>query len=113
MRRASEIAAGALKVAKEVARPGTSTQEIDRQAEQFILGFPGAWPAFKGYRGYQFATCLSVNSEVVHGLPSAKKILKEGDLLSIDVGVKLAGFHGDVAQTVPVGRISKEKARLI
>lgn len=112
MARAAQIAAGALKILKEMARPGVSTLEMDQKAEEVILK-NGGTPSFKGYRGYQFSTCLSRNEEVVHGLPDAKKILVEGDLLSIDVGVKLEGFHGDVAETIAIGRVSEEALDLM
>ncbi|MBD3265045.1 type I methionyl aminopeptidase [bacterium] len=90
----------------EILEPGITTAEVDRAAEKTIRGF-GAKPVFKGYRGYPYATCISINEEVVHGFPSERKIV-EGDLVSIDIGVKYRGYIGDSARTIPVGGISKD-----
>ena len=92
-------------------KPGTTTLQIDRWIGEFIKK-RGAISAFRGYRGYPADSCISVNEEVVHGIPSNRK-LKEGDIVSIDVGVKLNGYYADAARTFPVGKISLEKARLI
>jgi methionyl aminopeptidase len=92
-------------------KPGVTTADLDRLAEEFIIG-EGAIPAFKGYRGYPATLCTSVNEEVVHGIPSARR-LEEGDIIGIDVGAIVEGFYGDAAVTLPVGRISDEAARLI
>jgi methionyl aminopeptidase len=81
-------------------------------AEEFIIG-EGAIPAFKGYRGYPATLCTSVNEEVVHGIPSARRRLEEGDIIGIDVGAIVEGFYGDAAVTLPVGRVSEEAARLM
>lgn len=100
-----------LALAREV-RPGVSTLELDQVAERFIRG-QGGEPAFLGYRGYPASVCASVNEEVVHGIPSAKRILKEGDVISLDIGVKKAGFYADAARTFPVGTIGPELQRLL
>lgn len=112
MKQASKIALKALLASKEMARVGARAAEIDKKAEKIILENGGV-PAFKGYRGYQYSTCLSVNEEVVHGIPYPDKVLKEGDILGIDVGVKLDGFFGDVAETVAVGELNSQAARLL
>jgi methionyl aminopeptidase len=95
----------------EITEPGITTAEIDRIAEKTIRGF-GAKPVFKGYRGFPYATCISINEEVVHGFPSERQV-KEGDLISIDIGVKYRGFIGDSARTIPVGLISEEASNLL
>jgi methionyl aminopeptidase len=95
------------------AKPGVSTQELDRIAEEFIRRHPGARPSFKGLYDFPATLCTSINQEVVHGIPSARRILKEGDLLSVDVGVWLDGLHADSAATFPVGRVSPEAERLL
>ncbi|MGE5179108.1 MAG: type I methionyl aminopeptidase [Bacteroidota bacterium] len=100
-----------LLLGKEV-RPGISTGELDRMAEEYIRS-QGGEPSFKGYRGYPASICASINEEVVHGIPNGKRIVKDGDVLSLDIGVKRAGFHGDAARTVPVGAISEAARRLL
>jgi len=92
-------------------QPGITTLELDRMAEEYILKHK-AVPAFKGYRGYPATLCTSVNEVVVHGIPSTQ-VLKEGDLISIDVGAVLDGYYGDAARTYPVGSVSREVERLI
>ena len=94
-----------------MAQPGVTTLEVDMAAEKMIRD-AGALPTFKGYHGFPFSICASVNEQVVHGFPSAYA-LKEGDIFSIDVGATLEGFVGDTATTVPVGRVSEELLRLI
>lgn len=91
--------------------PGVMTQELDRVAEEFILS-KGATPAFKGYRNYPATLCISINEEVVHGIPGPRR-LKEGDIVSIDVGVNLNGYYGDAAITLPVGKVDPEAKRLL
>ncbi len=93
-------------------QPGVSTLELNRVAEEFILSH-GALPAFKGYQGYPAATCISVNEVVVHGIPSAKCILKEGDIVSVDVGTFMKGFVGDSAYTFAVGEVADEVRQLM
>lgn len=92
--------------------PGISTGELDALAERLIVD-AGAKPAFKGYHGYPATICASVNEEVIHGIPSKTRVLKEGDVISIDVGASLNGYFGDSAVTLPVGTISKEAATLL
>lgn len=94
-------------------RPGCSTQELDRFAEGFIRDHQGAEPAFKGLYGFPATLCTSVNDEVVHGIPSARRRLKEGDLVSVDCGVKLNGFYADAAITVGVGEVSAQAHHLL
>lgn len=106
------LAAAHAEVAKHI-RPGISTLEIDRVAEDFIRSHDGAVPAFKGLYGFAGSACLSINEEIVHGIPSPKRILKEGDLLSVDIGVKYEGMYTDSAYTHGVGRIDEEAERLL
>ncbi|OLD65953.1 MAG: type I methionyl aminopeptidase [Acidobacteria bacterium 13_1_40CM_2_68_5] len=91
---------------------GVTTADLDRLAER-LCREAGVKPAFKGYRGYPCVLCTSVNEEVVHGIPSSKKALKEGDIVGLDFGVVLGGYYGDAAVTVPVGRISREAGELL
>jgi methionyl aminopeptidase len=94
-------------------RPGASTAELDRFAEEFIVGHAGAVPAFKGLYGFPASLCISVNHEVVHGIPSTRRRLAEGDVVSVDCGVKLDGFYADAAVTLPVGQVAPETDRLL
>jgi methionyl aminopeptidase len=94
-------------------RPGISTGELDEVAEAFIRSHEGAIPAFKGLYGFPGSICASVNSEIVHGIPSKKRVLKEGDIISIDVGVGYKGYFTDSATTVPVGEVGAEAQRLL
>ena len=111
MKEACVIAAGALKAAGAAVEPGISTEEIDRIAHNFITK-NGAIPTFKGYNGYPAATCISINDEVIHGIPSKKRIIKAGDIVSIDVGATFNGYVGDNAATYAAGDISPEAQRL-
>ena len=111
MKEACVIAAGALKAAGEAVEPGVSTEEINRIAHNFITK-NGAIPTFKGYNGYPAATCISINDEVIHGIPSKKRIIKAGDIVSIDVGATFNGYVGDNAATFAAGDISPEAQRL-
>ncbi|MBQ4506425.1 MAG: type I methionyl aminopeptidase [Firmicutes bacterium] len=95
-----------------IIQPGVSTKEIDRWVEEFILSHDMK-PAFKGYGGFPASACISVNEEVVHGIPSKKRILKEGDIVSVDLGTIYKDYYSDAARTYPVGKISEENARLI
>lgn len=95
-----------------MALPGVSTLDLDKYAEQSIRD-RGGEPAFKGYRGFPATLCASINDEVVHGIPSPNRALEDGDIVSLDLGVKLEGFYGDSAITVPVGRVAAEKTRLM
>ena len=111
MRRAGKITAAARALAGEMVKPGVTTQEIDKAGEAFIRQ-QGAVPSFLGYSGYPASACISVNDEVIHGIPG-KRVLQEGDIVSIDVGAFIGGFHGDCAATFACGQISEEAQRLI
>jgi len=94
-------------------RPGRTTAELDALAEEFIRSHPGATPAFKGLYGFPGSVCISVNHEIVHGIPSRRRVLEAGDIVSLDVGVKYEGMYTDAAATVAVGEISEESRRLL
>lgn len=111
MAEACRIVAETLAELKRSVEAGISTKELDRLAEDFIIR-RGAVPAFKGYRGYPATICSSVNEQVIHGIPSERRLL-EGDIIGIDLGVQYKGFYGDAAITLPVGRISEQAQRLI
>lgn len=93
--------------------PGASTLELDRFCEEYITSHAGAVPAFKGLYGFPGSACISINEEVVHGLPSAHRVLQEGDIVSVDVGVRLGGWYTDAARTFAVGEVTAEAARLL
>jgi len=112
IRESARIVARCLATLAPEVRPGVSTLALDRLAEEFIRA-EGGEPAFKGYRGFPASICASVNEEVVHGIPSAKRVLRDGDVISIDVGVRKDGWYGDAARTFPVGTIPPEAARLL
>ena len=112
MKEACRISAGALRVAGEAVKPGVSTAEIDRIAYEYIIS-QGAEPNFLNLYGFPATACISVNDEVIHGIPSKERILKEGDIVSIDLGAKKHGFNGDNAATFACGKISAEAQRLI
>lgn len=112
MREAGRISAMALKLAGEAVRPGVSTFEIDAIARKYIES-QGATPNFLGLYGFPATACISINNEVIHGIPCKKRILKEGDIVSIDLGAKKNGYNGDNAATFAVGAISDEAQRLI
>lgn len=111
MRKACQISAEALKVAGEAVKPGVTTYEIDRIAYNYIKK-QGAEPNFLNYNGFPATACISINDEVIHGIPSKKRVLKEGDIVSIDLGAKVNGYNGDNAATFAVGSISEEAKRL-
>lgn len=111
MRRAGRLVAEVHAFLQKFIRPGITTKELDRLAEDFILKNNGR-PAFKGYNGFPASICTSINNEVVHGIPGLKK-LKDGDIISIDVGVIVDGYYGDSAITYPVGNVSEKALRLI
>ncbi|MEO7502694.1 MAG: type I methionyl aminopeptidase, partial [Gemmatimonadaceae bacterium] len=94
-------------------KPGISTQDLDKIAEDFIRSHDGAVPSFKGLYNFPASICTSINNEIVHGIPSRKRVLVEGDIVSVDIGVKFEGYHTDSATTVPVGEISPESQRLL
>ena len=112
MRQAGKITAEALLVARDAVRVGVSTKEIDTKIRSFIEKC-GATPSFLGYNGFPASACISVNNEVIHGIPSDKVILKEGDIVKVDVGARYRGYNGDSARTFPVGKVSDEALRLI
>ncbi len=112
MRQACKITAAARALAGEMVRPGVSTKEIDKAVHDFIVS-QGAKPSFLNYGGFPASACISVNNTVIHGIPSKKQILKEGDIVSVDVGAYYKGFHGDCAATYPCGEITAEAQRLI
>ena len=112
MKIACRITAEALMVARDVIRPGISTGEIDRHIHRYILKC-GATPTFLGYGGFPGSACISLNNEVIHGIPSDKKIVNEGDIVKIDVGASFRGYTGDSARTFAVGKVSDEALKLI
>lgn len=111
MRKAGQLTARVLKAMEEAVRPGITTGELDAIAEDLIVR-NGGTPSFKGYNGFPASICTSVNNEVVHGIPGLRK-LAAGDIISIDVGVEINGFHGDAAVTLPVGEIDEDLAKLL
>ena len=111
IRIACVIAAEVLEKLKEVIKPGITTEKLDSIAEELVKE-KGATPAFKGYRGYKHTTCLSINEEVVHGIPSERQI-KEGDIVGIDIGTCYKGYYGDNAATVIIGKVDKKIAKLV
>ena len=112
MHRAGRIAAQARELAGSMVRPGVTTREIDNAVRRFIRS-QGAQPSFLGYNGFSGSACISVNEVVIHGIPSRRVVLREGDIVSIDVGAYIDGVHGDCAATYPCGVISPEAQRLI
>ena len=112
MKDAGRITGEALLVARDMVRPGVSTFEIDQAIRRYIEKC-GAVPAFLGYGGFPGSACISVNDEVIHGIPSKKRILKEGDIVKIDTGAIYKGYVGDSARTIPVGEVSVEAKKLI
>ena len=111
MRRAGKITAAARALAREMVKPGVTTQQIDEAVYQFIIS-QGATPSFLNYSGFPASACISINDEVIHGIPG-KRVLREGDIVSVDVGAYIGGFHGDCAGTYPCGQVSDEAMRLI
>lgn len=112
MKEACRISAGALKIAGEAVEPGVTTAELDRIAENYIRS-QGGEPNFKNYEGYPATACISVNNEVIHGIPSKSRRLEAGDIVSIDLGAKFDGYHGDNAATFACGDISEQAKRLM
>ncbi|MBP7033024.1 MAG: type I methionyl aminopeptidase, partial [Syntrophobacterales bacterium] len=111
MKKSNALVAAILEELRKKIKPGVKTIELDRLSEEMALK-KGARPAFKGYRGYPYSLCTSVNSEVVHGMPSERE-LKEGDIISLDFGILHGGYYGDAAVTVPVGQITPAAKRLL
>jgi len=112
MRAAGRILAEVKERLKALVRSGVSTKEIDEDVEAFIVG-KGAQSAFKGYRGYPATVCTSINQEVVHGIPSAKRKLKDGDIIGLDLGCIVEGYYGDCAVTLPVGPVPARVQELL
>lgn len=112
MASAGRIAFRTLALVREMVRPGISTEELDRAAEAFIRE-QGGKPSFKGLYGFPKSLCISINEEIVHGIPSKKRILREGSIVSVDVGVFLEGLHADTATTIPVGEVSPAAGQLL
>jgi methionyl aminopeptidase len=113
MAEGGRILAAAVQRVRDAVRPGVSTLELDAVAEEFIRSHAGATPAFKGLYGFTGSICASINQEIVHGIPSKKRVLAEGDIISLDVGVAYRGYFTDSATTVPVGAVDAETARLL
>ena len=111
MRRAGKITAAARALARDMVKPGVTTQQIDEAVYQFIIS-QGATPSFLNYSGFPASACISINDEVIHGIPG-KRVLREGDIVSVDVGAYIGGFHGDCDGTYPCGQVSDEAMRLI
>lgn len=113
MAHAGRIVAETLALMHERTRPGMTTEDLDAIAEEFIRSHPGATPSFKGLYGFPKTLCTSINEEIVHGIPSPKRVLRDGNIVSVDVGVRFEGLHADSATTIPVGEISPEAQRLL
>ena len=111
MREACRISAGALAEAGKYMQPGVTTKEIDHAVHKYIVSM-GAKPNFLGYAGYPGSACISINNQVIHGIPSSRVVLKEGDIVSVDTGAYYNGFNGDNAYTFAVGKISPEAEQL-
>ncbi len=112
IRKAGRVVAKVLSKIREYVKPGKSTLELDQLAEKWIRE-EGATPAFKGYLGFKHTLCTSINEEVVHGIPSSKKLLKEGDIIGVDCGAIVDGYYGDAAYTFPVGKVEPNTAKLL
>jgi methionyl aminopeptidase len=113
MTRAGRIVAGTLARIRDILRPGLSTEDLDAEAERFIRSHEGATPSFKGLYGFPKTLCTSIDEEIVHGIPSSRRVLGEGSIVSVDVGVHLEGLHADSATTLPVGRVDSDTERLL
>jgi methionyl aminopeptidase len=112
MRQAGQILVAAVRLCRDLVKPGVSTLEIDREVEALIHEHRGV-PAFKGYRGFPATVCVSINEEVVHGIPSASRRLQEGDIVGVDLGAIVDGYYADAAVTLPVGEVSEAAQRLV
>lgn len=113
MARAGRIVFDTLELMRQIMRPGLSTEDLDREAEAFIRSHAGATPSFKGLYGFPKTLCTSIDEEIVHGIPSTRRVLREGSIVSVDVGVCIGGLHADAATTIPVGQIAPEVQRLL
>ena len=112
MRRSGQLVRRVLNHVKAMVVPGATTMDLEKAAEKLIAEL-GATPAFKGYHGYPATICASINDEVIHGIPSGRRVLNEGDIISLDVGASLDGYFGDSAITLPVGQVSESAATLL
>jgi methionyl aminopeptidase len=113
MARAGHLVAETLALMRRLVKPGLTTEDLDDAAEEFIRSHDGATPSFKGLYGFPKTLCTSIDSEIVHGIPSPRRVLAEGSLVSVDVGVQLEGLHADSATTIPVGAVTPEAERLL
>lgn len=113
MAHGGQILADTVTLMEQSVRPGISTEDLDKIADDFIRSHPGAIPSFKGLYNFPASICTSINNEIVHGIPSRRRVLVEGDIVSVDVGVKFEGYHTDSATTVAVGEIPAESKRLL
>ena len=113
MARAGRIVGETLAMLRGLVRPGLTTEDLDVAAEEFIRSHPGAVPSFKGLYGFPKTLCISIDQEIVHGIPSKKRVLEEGNIVSVDCGVYLEGMHADSATTIPVGAVSPAAERLM
>lgn len=113
MARAGRMVFETLELMRSIVKPGMSTEDLDREAEKFIRSHPGARPSFKGLYDFPKTLCTSIDDEIVHGIPSKKRELHEGSIVSVDVGVCIDGLHADSATTIPVGAISSDAQRLL
>ena len=113
MARGGEILAATVRLLEKSTHAGMSTADLDKIADDFIRSHPGATPAFKGLYDFPASICTSINHEIVHGIPSKKRVIEEGDIVSIDIGVKLDGYYTDSATTVAVGKVDAESRRLL
>src|SRR4051812_3222464 len=113
MSRAGRIVAETLARIRDILRPGMTTEDLDAEAERFIRSHEGATPSFKGLYGFPKTLCTSIDEEIVHGIPSSRRVLSEGSIVSVDVGVQLEGLHADSATTLPVGEVGDDTGRLL
>lgn len=112
MAEGGRILSGIMKKLSKLVKPGITTKDLDRVAETLIFK-AGAEPSFKGHQGYPASFCFSLNEKIVHGVPSESVLLKEGDIITLDIGMKYKGFHTDMAVTLPVGKVEPEIKRMI
>jgi methionyl aminopeptidase len=113
MARGGEILAASVRLLEESVKPGMTTLDLDTIADDFIRSHPGAVPAFKGLYNFPASICTSINQEIVHGIPSKKRVIHEGDIISIDIGVRLDGYYTDSATTVAVGKVDAKSQKLL
>src|SRR5437016_2005021 len=113
MARGGEILAATVRLLEQSVKPGMTTIDLDKIADDFIRSHAGATPAFKGLYNFPASICTSINQEIVHGIPSKRRLLEEGDIVSIDIGVKLEGYYTDSATTVPAGKVDPDSKKLL